>query len=789
MSVATQPLTTPTAGANASARGTRERLGFAVHGVVQGVGFRPFVWNLATHLKLSGSVCNTSGAVIIEVEGDRTALGMFAVALRHDAPRLARIDAVEEAILDAVGDEGFRIVESRAVEGAYQPIAPDAATCPECVADILDPGNRRQGYPFTNCTNCGPRFTIIEDIPYDRPLTTMRHFTMCDACRSEYENPADRRFHAQPNACAVCGPRLWCADARGIEMEGDPIELAVEAIAGGQIIALKGLGGFQLCCDATDDAAVQRLRERKHRPAKPFAVMCPDLTAVRRLCYVSDPEIALLEGSVRPIVLLRRRRDGAARAVADSVAPGLDELGVMLPYTPLHHLLLRGSGRMLVMTSGNVSEEPIAKDNAEAVRRLSRIADCFLLHDRDIYARYDDSVVRVVDGATRMIRRARGYCPLPVRVDPPDGQVLALGAHLKNTFCVLRDGNAFTGPHIGDLDSPRTLGHHDEALRTYLRLFRTTPATVAADLHPDYASTRLAERWWDAGADVVRVQHHHAHIASVLAEHGLRGTVLGVALDGVGLGPDNAIWGGEILLCDERSYRRAGHIAPVRQPGGDACAREGWRMAIAYLAAADELGDTPPSWFAAAAGAPDQRHWRLVSRLATSDTAPITTSAGRLFDAVASLLGVAHVSTFEAEAAMRLEALAASAGDLSTIGHIDIGVAGDPAVLDTVQLVRALFLERQRGGSPATLAAIFHESLARGVASACVQLSARHDVDRIALSGGVFQNALLLSRVAGLLRESSLFVYTNQQVPANDGGISLGQALVAASQPSRGVLR
>ena len=786
MSVATQPLTTRTAGANASARGTRERLGFAVHGVVQGVGFRPFVWNLATRLQLSGSVCNTSGAVIIEVEGDRSALEMFAVALRQDAPRLARIDAVEETILDAVGDAGFRIVESRAIEGAYQPIAPDAATCPECVADILDPGNRRHGYPFTNCTNCGPRFTIIEDIPYDRPLTTMRHFTMCDACRSEYENPADRRFHAQPNACPVCGPRLWCADARGIEMGGDPIELAVEAIAGGRIIALKGLGGFQLCCDATDDAAVQRLRERKHRPAKPFAVMCPDLAAVRRLCDVSDPEIALLEGSVRPIVLLRRRGDRAATAIADSVAPGLEELGVMLAYTPMHHLLLRGSGRMLVMTSGNVSEEPIAKDNAEAVRRLGRIADHFLLHDRDIYARYDDSVVRVVDGATRMIRRARGYCPLPVRVDPPDGQVLALGAHLKNTFCVLRDGNAFTGPHLGDLDSPRTLGHHDEALRTYLRLFRTTPATVAADLHPDYASTRLAERWWDAGADVVRVQHHHAHIASVLAEHGLRGTVLGVALDGVGLGPDNAIWGGEFLLCDERSYRRAGHIAPVRQPGGDACSREGWRMAIAYLAAADELGDTPPSWFAAAAGAPDQRHWRLVSRLARSDTAPITTSAGRLFDAVASLLGVAHVSTFEAEAAMRLEALAASAGDLSTIGHIDVGVDGDPAVLDTVQLVRALFLERQRGGSPATLAAIFHESLARGIASACVQLSARHDVDRIALSGGVFQNALLLSRVARLLRESGLFVYTNQQVPANDGGISLGQALVAASQASRG---
>ena len=786
MSIATQPPTTHASGANVSAGSERERLGFEVRGVVQGVGFRPFVWNLATGLGLSGSVCNTSGAVIIEVEGDRAALETFAARLRRDAPRLARIDAVVETRLDPVGDEGFRIVESRAVDGDYQPIAPDAATCPECVADILDPANRRHGYPFTNCTNCGPRFTIIEDIPYDRPLTTMRRFAMCDACRHEYENPADRRFHAQPNACPVCGPRLWCTNSRGTETTGDPIELAAGVIASGEIIALKGLGGFQLCCDASDETAVARLRERKHRPAKPFAVMCIDLEAVRRICIVSDPEAALLEGSVRPIVLLQRRGDRDAACVADAVAPSLDELGVMLPYTPMHHLLLRAAGRMLVMTSGNVSEEPIAKDNDEALRRLGHIADRFLLHDRDIYARYDDSVVRVVGGTTHMIRRARGYCPLPVRIESARGQVLALGAHLKNTFCVLHDGNAFAGPHIGDLDSPRTLAHHDEALRTYLRLFRTTPATVAADAHPDYASTRIAERWWESGARPVRVQHHHAHIASVLAEHGLRGTVLGVALDGVGLGPDDAIWGGEFLLCDERTYRRAGHIAPVRQPGGDACAREGWRMAIAYLEAAGELGDAPPSWFKETAGAPDERRWRLVSRLARSDAAPITTSAGRLFDAVASLLGVAHVSTFEAEAAMRLEAVASSSRDLSAVDHVDIGLDGDPAVLDTVRLVRTLFLERQRGGDGHELAAIFHESLARGIANTCVRLSGDHGVSRIALSGGVFQNALLLGRVSLLLRERGLFVYTNQQVPANDGGISLGQALVAVSQESRG---
>ena len=757
-----------------------ERRRLAVRGVVQGVGFRPFVWNLATRVGLVGSVCNTSGAVLIEVEGRRSALDAFAIALHDEAPRLARIDTVETTNLEATGERGFRIVESRVVEGDYQPISPDAATCPACVDDILNPAHRRHRYPFTNCTNCGPRFTIIEDIPYDRPLTTMRHFAMCEACMREYEDPGNRRFHAQPNGCPACGPRLWCADALGTELQGDAIDLAAAAIARGEIVALKGLGGFQLCCDAADNDAVSRLRERKHRPAKPFAVMCVDVTAAADLCAVSDEEAALLEGSVRPIVLLQRRAE-RDDPVAAWVAPGLDELGVMLPYTPVHHLLLRASRRLLVMTSGNVSEEPIAKDNDEGVQRLGHIADRFLLHDREIYARYDDSVVRVVNGTPRMIRRARGYCPLPVRVDSDGGPVLALGAHLKNTFCVLNGGNAFTGPHIGDLDSPRTLGHQDEALRTYLRLFRTNPTTVAADLHPDYASTRIAEHWWDAGSRAVRVQHHHAHVASVLAEHGLRGAVLGVAFDGSGLGPDNAIWGGEFLLCDERSYRRAGHIAAVRQPGGDACAREGWRMAIAYLSAAGDLGSAPPAWFDDTEAAPDPRQWRLVSRLATSDTAPITTSAGRLFDAVASLLGVAHVSTFEAEAAMHLEALAATAGDLAGVERMNAGLGGDPLILDTVDMVRTLFRERQRGRPSQELAAVFHESLARGITDMCVRLTAELGVDRVALSGGVFQNALLLNRVECLLRERDLFVYTNQQVPANDGGISLGQALVAAS--------
>ena len=782
VSVATPPPARCAAGAMAPAPEPVVRRRFTVRGVVQGVGFRPFIWNLATRLGLRGWIRNTSGAVIIEVEGGRTALEAFATALRADAPRLARIDFIDAAQVDPVGERDFSIVASRTVDGEYQPIAPDAATCPECVADILDPANRRHRYPFTNCANCGPRFTIIEDIPYDRKLTTMRHFAMCEACRREYEDPADRRFHAQPIACPACGPRLWSADAHGASRHGDPIEVATRSIAGGEVMALKGLGGFQLCCDAGNDAAVRRLRERKHRPAKPFAIMCADIEAVRELCIVGDAEAALLEGSVRPIVLLQRRRDRAATAVGNLVAPGLEELGVMLPYTPLHHLLLRAAAAPLVMTSGNLSEEPIAKDNGEAVERLGSIADSFLLHDREIYARYDDLVVRVVGGTARMVRRARGYCPLPVRVGTGEGHVLALGAHLKNTFCVLHDGNAFTGPHLGDLDNPLTLAHEDEALRTYLRLFRTEPTTVAADLHPDYTSTRLAERWWNSGGRAVRVQHHHAHIASVLAEHGLRGTVIGVAFDGVGLGPDQSIWGGEFLLCDERSYRRAGHITPVRQPGGDACAREGWRMAIAYLDAAGAPTGAAPPWFGETPGAPNPRQWRLVSRLAASERAPISTSAGRLFDAAASIIGVAHVSTFEAEAAMRLEALAAAAGDLAPADTLEVESGGDPIVLDTAGLVGRLFRERQRGRPAPMLAAMFHEGLARGIAGVCVRLSGEFAVDRVALSGGVFQNALLLARVENLLRDRALIVYTNQQVPANDGGISLGQALVAASR-------
>ncbi len=771
--------------------GDAERRRYTVHGVVQGVGFRPFVWTLARRHDLAGSVRNTSGAVVVEVEGSASRLDRFSNDLVALAPPLSRIERVSVASLEPHGEDGFVILESRAVEGAYQPISPDAATCADCLAELFDPCDRRHRYPFINCTNCGPRFTIIEDIPYDRALTTMRHFAMCPSCSAEYADPSNRRFHAQPNACPDCGPRAWLTDRSGVEQMGDGIAASAEALRAGSIVAVKGLGGFQLAVLARHDDAVRRLRERKHRPDKPFAVMAASLEAVRAMAIVDAAEAAALMSSARPIVLLRTRPDAPRHTIAASIAPGFDEVGVMLPSTPLHHLLLDLAGEALVMTSGNVSDEPIAKDNDEAVERLGGIADAFLLHDRDIYARYDDSVVRVVDGRAHLVRRARGYCPLPVNVDVDAAApaVLAMGAHLKNTFCILRDGRAFVGPHIGDLDHPQSLRHQEEALTTYLRLFRAAPETVSADLHPDYASTHIAERWWQDGAQPARVQHHHAHVASVMAEHGLRGRVIGVAFDGTGFGEDGTIWGGEFLLCDETGYQRVGHLAPVVQPGGDRCAREGWRMAIAYMQATGLDDGEIPAWFPSDEGAPDERQWRLVGRVAAAGgavAAPVSTSAGRLFDAVASLLGVAHSSSFEASAAMRLEAAARSvpAGE---VVPIPVRHAGAPLVLDTPALVATLVEQRRAGRGAPELAAAFHESLAAAVASACADLADANGVRRVALSGGVFQNALLLARTSALLRERSLDVYTNRLVPANDGGVSLGQAYVAACRATAGV--
>lgn len=704
-----------------------------VRGTVQGVGFRPFVYRLAHRHRLAGWVRNSSGPVEIEVEGDGGRLRRFVGDLRADLPPLARIESLDEVALAPLGERNFRILESAVVSGQFQPVPPDTATCPDCLRELFDPGNRRFRYPFINCTNCGPRFTVITGLPYDRPNTTMSGFAMCDACRREYEDPNDRRFHAQPIACWDCGPKLDL-----------PLGEAMEALGHGGVVAVKSLGGYQLACDARSDDAVARLRLRKGRPAKPFAVMLAD---PERYCEVSPQERAAMEDRARPIVLLRYRG-----GLASGVAPGLRELGAMLPYTPLHHLLLDQFGSPLVMTSGNLSEEPICRDDDEARERLAAIADVFLSHDRPVAARYDDSVVRVAAGAVRVQRRARGLAPEPFPF-PPAPPLVATGAHLKSAFTVARDGHAFVGPHVGDLDDLLTVTSYEESLGIYRSLFDVQPRRIACDLHPDYASTRIAERL----GEPVRVQHHHAHVASVIAEHGLEGTVVGVAMDGVGLGTDGAAWGGEVLACQGGHFRREAHLAPVPLPGGDLCSRQGWRMAAAY-----GLQEAPPGV--------DPRMFEQVSRLARSAGVATTTSAGRFFDAVASLLGVCQISTYEGEAAARLEAEADPAE------RADIAVS----LHENRELFGALQERLKRGEAVSTLAAVFHNSLAAAVVRACEPACAAAGTDLVALSGGCFQNRRLLESCFAGLRAAGLRPYANERVPANDGGLSLGQAWVAA---------
>jgi hydrogenase maturation protein HypF len=715
-----------------------QRYAVTVRGTVQGVGFRPFVYRLARRHGLAGFVRNSTGPVEIEVEGEPERLQGFLEALQREAPPLARIEEVTTCLLVPRDERDFVIEASQARPGDFQSVSPDAATCEDCRRELFDPTDRRYRYPFINCTNCGPRFTVIESLPYDRPRTTMRVFVMCQECRREYEDPMDRRFHAQPNACWSCGPQVALWDEGGPLATDRPLEEAVEALRRGLVVAVKGLGGYQLACDARNEAAVQRLRRRKHRPSKPLAVM---LTDPERYCEVSSLEREALQGPAHPIVLL-----GYRGGLAPSIAPGLRQLGVMLPYTPLHHLLLDGFGGPLVMTSGNLSEEPICRDDEEARERLRGIADRFLVHNRPIAARYDDSVVQLAAGAVRVVRRARGLAPEPLAF-PAGPPVVATGAHLKAAFTVARDGRAFVGPHVGDLDDLLTVQAFEEQLDRYRRLFSVEPQRVACDLHPDYASTRIAERL----GEPVRVQHHHAHVASVLAEYGLDPPVVGVALDGAGLGPDDTIWGGEVLLLEGASYRRLAHLEPVPLPGGDRCAREGWRMAAAYGL------DQPPSKV-------DGGRFEAVRRLAVGGQVPWTSSMGRFFDAVASLLGICQVSSYEGEAAALLEA------------------ASDPGVDEVIPVEleenRRLFAElaRRRRREPVErLAAIFHNSVARAVVSACQRAGVR----RVALSGGCFQNRRLLESCWAGLRAAGLEPYANQRVPANDGGLSLGQAWVA----------
>ncbi|GHJ44481.1 carbamoyltransferase [Catellatospora sp. TT07R-123] len=752
--------------------GAEARLAVRVAGIVQGVGFRPFVYTLAHRLGVHGHVGNDPRGVFIEAEGPPEALDAFLTALDRERPPLAVVDSVAAHPLPPTGARGFRIVGSDPAGAQTTQISPDAATCSACLDETLAATGRRAGYAFTNCTHCGPRFTIVAAVPYDRASTTMAGFALCGPCAAEYADPADRRFHAQPVCCPGCGPRLrLSALPSGEPLTGDPIATAARLLRDGAIVAVKGLGGYHLAVDATHPSAAARLRAAKHREDRPFALMAAGLSEAAELVEVDPAAAGLLADPARPIVLLPRRRRSPHR-IADAVAPGCHEYGVMLPYTPLHHLLLRAAAHPIVLTSGNVSDEPIAYRDDDAATRLAGIADAMLAHDRPIRTRTDDSVARVVRGRPLLLRRSRGYVPrpltLPVAARRP---ILACGATLKNTFCLATGTQAVLSHHIGDLENEAVYRSYTEGVDHLRRLLGITPELVAHDLHPQYLSTGYAHSLDEV--ELLGVQHHHAHIASCLAEHGERDPVLGVAFDGLGYGGDGTLWGGEFLVADLASYTRVGRLAPVPMPGGAAAVRQPWRMALSYL---DSLGELPPLPVV-------ERHadrWPPLRSAARQRlNSPLTSSAGRLFDAVAALLDLRDEVGYEGQAAIELER--AAAGAPPQPGYPARVEEAALLTLAGADLVRAAVADRLDGVPVPVIAARFHAGLADLVAATCVLVRERHGLGTVALSGGVFQNVLLLTGVTDRLTAAGFRVLTHSLVPPNDAGISLGQAAIAAT--------
>lgn len=742
-----------------------------MRGTVQGVGFRPFVYRRAVELELSGWVRNDDLGVLLEVEGRACAIDALLQAVRDEPPPLAVVESLDAVAVPATGERGFTVAPTEQGEGADVRVSADVAPCAACLTEMADPLDRRFGYPFVNCTDCGPRYTIVRDVPYDRPATTMSGFAMCPACAREYADPGDRRFHAQPNACAECGPQL-CWTSGDDDRSGPPaLQAAVRCLLAGGVVAVKGVGGYHLACDATDSRAVAALRARKCRDDKAFAVMVPDLAAAELLCELDAAARDVLCSARRPIVLAPRRRDAD---VSGDVAPGLVDLGVMLPSSPLHVLLLEHVQRPLVMTSGNRSSEPVVHLDGHVQERLGPMVDGVLSHDREIAVRTDDSVLRSAGaGRVQMVRRARGWVPQPLRL-PLDAArpVLAVGAQLKSTVALARDSTLVLSQHLGDLDEWSTYQAFTGAVTHLERLTRVTPELVAHDLHPDYRSTAWAV---DSGLPLLGVQHHHAHVAACLVEHGETSPVLGVAFDGVGLGTDGTLWGGEFLLADLAGFSRVGHLAPVALPGGDAAVREPWRTALAWLHRS--LGPD-----AAAEHGPrlDDR-WSSVLSVVASGRSPETTSVGRLFDGVAALLGVRTHVTYEGQAAMELEALARQAVT-NRVPPCPFDTTG--TILDPAPMLAALVAGRKRGHAVAELAAGFHRGLAAGAATVATELCGRHGVGTVALTGGVFQNALLSDLLARDLASAGLRVLQHVQLPPNDGSISIGQAAVAAASLS-----
>ncbi|GAC1429563.1 MAG: carbamoyltransferase HypF [Ktedonobacteraceae bacterium] len=769
------------------ASSTTQRWRILIQGIVQGVGFRPFVYGQALQWGLGGFVLNDSLGVTIEVEGSRTQLEGFHSALQEKTPPLARIDTLMLELLPVCNETRFSIAHSKAGNERKALISPDTATCIDCLQELFDSQDRRYQYPFINCTNCGPRFTIIQNVPYDRAQTTMSVFPMCAACQAEYDDPLSRRFHAQPNACPVCGPQMRLLDGTGNQVAcSNPIVMAAQQLEHGAILAIKGVGGYHLACDALHANAVARLRVRKHREAKPFALMVPDLETAQRLCIISDEEATLLQSYRRPIVLLRKHADDL---VAPAVAPTYDTLGIMLPYAPQHFLLLAAFAEIvgpdrptiLVMTSGNLSDEPIAYRDEDAYQRLLGIADGMLMHNRDIHMRCDDTVVRIVADNVQFFRRSRGFAPEPITLTfACPVPILACGGHLKNTYCIGKEQQAFVSHHIGDLENMETLQSFREGIPHFEGLFGITPQVVAHDLHPEYLATKYA-----LDTDIARkigIQHHHAHIASVLAEHGLNGPVIGVAADGTGYGTDGAIWGCEIMRADLHSFERLAHLAYVPLPGGEQAVRQPWRMAATYLTQAYDNNflalDIP---FVRSL---DRKRWHTLSQMITRQVnAPLTSSLGRLFDAVAALLGIRNEVIYEGQAAIEMESLA----DTHNARVYPFAMEGEqPTLLDVRPMTRAIVQDIQQGISTAQIAGNFHWTVAEMLAATCVRVRQHTELQTVALSGGVFQNRLLLERLITVLEKQAFQVYTNRRVPPNDGGLALGQLAIAAALVTKG---
>ena len=770
-----------------------KRLRLEIKGAVQGVGFRPFVYRLARELSLHGWVVNDSRGVRIEVEGRGGDVERFQTRLPREVPPRAVVHSIEHSWRSPRGDRDFRIEKSDAGGAKIAFVLPDIATCDDCLAEVLDAGDRRHLYPFTNCTNCGPRYTIIQALPYDRPSTTMKRFVMCSDCQREYEDPLDRRFHAQPNACPRCGPRLELRDDSGTVLaeESEALRQAAAAVRAGRVLALKGLGGFLLLVDAADEAAVARLRRRKRRYQKPLALMVPDLATAHRLCMVDPDDEKFLASPEAPIVLLERRPDAG---IAAGVAPDLPELGLMLPYTPLHHLLLRELGMPVVATSGNLSDEPIAIGNREAGDRLGTIADLFLLHDRPIARHVDDSVVRSLGGAPQIVRRARGYAPLPVTLTQPVPTVLAVGGHLKNVVALAVDDQVFVSQHLGDMETLETRAAFAYTIRDFLDLYEAAPEIIAHDLHPDYYSTHWAktaaesgggggEPWTEAlaGAKLIAVQHHHAHLASCLAENDARGPALGVTWDGTGYGTDGTIWGGEFLSGDAGGFERPVSLRPFGLLGGDVAAREPRRSALAILWELEGEQALARDHLAPVASFSEGERRVLKGMLARRLRTPVTTSAGRLFDAVASLLDLHQRTRFEGQAAMALEAVAESGVDDAYPLPLASGSVARRE-LDWRPLIRAILEDLRRGVAAAVISARFHNALA----AAIVAVAREVGESTVALTGGCFLNRRLSERVSGLLEQAGFEVLVQRRVPPGDGGISLGQVAVAAARLSTG---